>query len=191
MKGTEGIIEKILIDANEKAKEILDTAEQKKANQEKAIDEWTSDYLAVQRKALKKECEEVIDRKITLSKLDARKILLSAKQEIISEVLDKVIEKLFGLKKAEYLNFVIKLLNANAEEGDEIVLSRDKVLCKKDFDGVNVVKDKNLTFSKEFGDFVGGIILQGKTCDKDLTFKAILEEYKEIYVEKITAELFS
>ena len=74
MKSTEGIIEKILLDARERAKEITDKAEFDKALCEKATEKWTSDYLNEQRTALKKQTQDIVDRKLMLSKLDKRKI---------------------------------------------------------------------------------------------------------------------
>ena len=87
--------------------------------------------------------------------------------------------------------FIIRLLEQNAENGDQIVFSRDKVLCEQDLIRQEIVAKKNLTFLKREGDFIGGIMLVGKVCDKDLSFGALVEEHQESIVEKITAELFN
>lgn len=190
MKATEGIIEKILSDAKERAKEITDKAEFDKAMCEKATNEWVEDYLSAQRKALEKESEDLIERKLTISKLDGRKVLLATKQDIIQEILTKVLSKLLSLPKEEYLAYVLRLLEKFSENGDQIVLSRDNKLCKKDFEGKPVIAEKNLTFADYTGDFLGGVMLVGKTSDKDLSFKAVLEENYEDIISKITVELF-
>ena len=99
MKATEGIIEKILSDARERAKEITDKAEFDKAMCEKATEQWVGEYFNAQRNALKKEAEEVVERKLTLSKLDSRKIALKVKQEIIQDIFSRALKKLQTLKK--------------------------------------------------------------------------------------------
>lgn len=191
MKETEGIIEKILSDAKAQAKEIIDKAEYDKAMCEKATNEWVEDYFSAQRKTLKKECEDLIERKLTISKLDKRKIALATKQDIIQDILAKVLERLLSLPKDEYLAYVLRLLEKFSENGDQIVLSRDNKLCKKDFEGKQIVSERNLTFADYTGDFLGGIMLVGKVCDKDLSFKAVLEENKENIISVITSELFN
>lgn len=191
MKATEGIIEKILSDARARANEITERAELDRAMCEKQTNQWVEDYLTTQRKALKREAEEVVERKLTLSKLDKRKIALSTKQEIIGQILDKVLIKLQSLEKSEYLALTKRLLEKNAEMGDQIVLACDNKLGKKDLEGLDIVKDKKLTFCDKAGDFKGGIMLIGKVCDKDLSFKALIDEDKENIINKITAELFN
>ena len=191
MKATEGIIEKILLDARERAKEITDKAEFDRAMSQKATDQWVEDYLISQRKALEKEKQDIVERKLTLSKLDKRKIALSTKQEIIGQILDKVLVKLQSLEKGKYLSLILRLLEKNAEKGDQIVFSCDNKLGKKDLEGQDIVKEKGLTFAQKAGDFKGGIMLIGKVCDKDLSFKALIEEDKENIINKITAELFN
>ena len=191
MKATEGIIEKILSDARARANEITERAELDRAMCEKQTNQWVEDYLTTQRKALKREAEEVVERKLTLSKLDKRKIALSTKQEIIGQILDKVLIRLQSLEKSEYLALTKRLLEKNAEMGDQIVLACDNKLGKKDLEGLDIVKDKKLTFCDKSGDFKGGIMLIGKVCDKDLSFKALIDEDKENIINKITAELFN
>lgn len=191
MKATEGIIEKILSDARVRAGEITDKAELDRAMCEKQTNQWIEDYFATQRKALKREAEEVVERKLTLSKLDKRKIVLSTKQEIIGQILDKVLIKLQSLEKSEYLVLIKKLLEKNAETGDQIVFACDNKIGKKDLEKLDIVKDKKLTFCDKTGDFKGGIMLIGKVCDKDLSFKALIDEDKENIINKITVELFN
>ena len=147
MKATEGIIEKILLDARERAKEITDKAEFDRAMSQKATDQWVEDYLISQRKALEKEKQDIVERKLTLSKLDKRKIALSTKQEIIGQILDKVLVKLQSLEKGKYLSLILRLLEKNAEKGDQIVFSCDNKLGKKDLEGQDIVKEKGLTFA--------------------------------------------
>ena len=191
MNGKEAIIEKILSDAREKAKEITDRSCYEKAMSEKSTKEWVDKYVSAKRAELKKDCKDLIERRKTLAELDRRKIILQAKQDLIGDVIEKIYAKLCALKKQDYLNFVLALICRYAEDGDKIILSSDNVLSQKDLEGALAIKEKGLTIAKEKGAFKGGVYLEGKVSDKDLTFKAVLEEEKEGLSATITAELFS
>ena len=188
MNGTEAIINKILSDAKEKAKSIEDTSVYNHAMREKAHKDWAEEFLRAQRVQLKEECSQLIDRKVTLAGLDKRKLLLKTKQDLIDEVLNLAHEKMCKMKKDDYLAFVLKLIRESADDGDEIVLSKDGVLCERDFKGT--LNEKHLSISSERGDFVGGVILIGKNCDKDLTFRSILNEKKDYIVTETVKEIF-
>ena len=190
MNGKEAIIEKILSDAREKAKEITDHVAYDDAMSETATQDWIKKYLEKERAVLKKDCSDLIERRVTLAELDKRKLLLQTKQTAIDDVISSAHKKLCALKKADYLNFVLSLIEKYAEDGDQIVLSSDKVLCASDLTGASVVKSKNLTVAEKPGAFLGGVLLVGKISDKDLTFASVLEEERERLTEKITAELF-
>lgn len=190
MKGTEGIIDKILSDAREQAQKAIELAEYDKAMSEKATADWKQSYLQKQRKILSREREEVVERRLTLAKLDKRKLLLKTKQQIVDEILSRALKILQSLNKKEYLKLVVKSIDLNAQTGDQIILSKDGVLDKEDLLSAPVVAQKKLTVCEKSGKFTGGVMLIGANCDKDLTFSALLEENREQIVSKITSELF-
>ena len=161
------------------------------AMREKATAEWVEKFLDGQREILKKDCIEVEERRKTLAELDRRKLILKTKQDIIGEIIDGALKRLQGMPKKEYLSFIVALLSEYAENGEQILLSCDKVISKADLEKEQVVIDKNLSVLNERGDFIGGIQLIGKVSDRDLSFKAILEEKKETLTAKIVAELFN
>ena len=136
------------------------------------------------------DAEEVIKRRLTVADLDVRKIILKAKQDAIGEVLKEAYEKLCALKKTEYLKLVEKTVGQAADIGDEIVLSSDGVINKEDVKKLGVFSAKKLSVSEKAGDFKGGVYLIGKTCDKDLTFKALIENGKDEFISEISEELF-
>lgn len=190
MKGTEGIIDKILSDARAQAQKAIEVAEYDSAMAKKATLDWKEGYLQKHRKNLSRECEEVVERRLTLAKLDRRKLILKTKQQIIDKVFEGALKLLQTLKKADYLKLALKLIEKNADDGDTIVLSSDGVLDGEELLKSQIVKDKKLTVSKKKGSFLGGVMLVGSACDKDLTFSALLEENREQIVNKINSELF-
>ena len=190
MSGTESIIKKILQDAHDKAKCILETAEYERGLALSSAKDWVDDYLKKERENLKKECKDVVDRRLTLAQLDGRKLLLQTKQKLIEEVFSVALNTLKKLPKKEYFVLVMKNIEKHAETGDTIVLSHDGVLTEKDFSDKSVIKEKSLIISGERGDFDGGVLLVGKNCDKDLSFKSLLDEKRESVILSITESLF-
>ena len=190
MEGKEAIIKKIIEDAELKAKTLIDNAESVVKARQTEAQAWADEYKSVQENIAVKEASETVARRITVADLDVRKLLLGAKQEVIGEVFEKVYEKLLALPKAQYLAFVEKLINATAEDGDEVVMSKDNVLAEEDIKSLKVYKEKNLKISTEKGDFMGGVKLIGVKCDKDLTFKAYTDSLVNEYALKIAEEIF-
>lgn len=190
MDKQKAIIDKIIEDAETKAAEIISIAN---AEAEKSIadgNSWAERYKSEQNAILNAANEDKILRRKTVAELDVKKIVLKAKQDSIESVFDSAYNKLCALKKTDYLSFVVKLIEKYAEEKDTVVLSSDGVISETDLTSLEVVKDKNLTVSAEKGDFIGGVMLVGKICDKDLTFKSIVNESKSEFVSEVSKELF-
>lgn len=190
MNGNEAIIDKILSDVKEKANAITLDAQIKAEDIIKDATEWAAEYTATREAELKKETEDIVQKKLTVAALDVRKIVLAEKQEVISKVFFSVYKMLCDLKKPAYLRLVEKLMTENAEAGDKVILAKDGVLDKNDIQGLNVYAVKKLSVSLEKGDFIGGVYLDGKVCDKDLSFKALVNQNRDKYLTKISNELF-
>ena len=190
MDKQKAIIDKIIEDAETRAAEIISVAT---AEAEKSIADgksWAESYKNEQGRILKAANEDKILRRKTVAELDVKKIVLKAKQDSIESVFDSAYNKLCALKKTDYLSFVVKLIEKYAEEKDTVVLSSDGVISETDLTSLEVVKDKKLTVSDVKGEFVGGIMLVGEICDKDLTFKSLVNEYKPEFVSDVSKELF-
>ena len=190
MDGKQAIICKILDDANEKAQSIISNANKNVDEKITDAEEFAKEYSTAQLSIAKKEAGEIIERRLIVADLDARKDLLSKKQQVISKVFDLAYEKLCSIDKKTYLDFVEKLIIEVAEDGDQVLLSKDGVLSSSDIESLKVFKDKKLVAKKEKGDFIGGVILFGKNADKNLTFKAILLENRDILASKVSQILF-
>lgn len=190
MDKQKAIIDKIIEDAETRAAEIISVAN---AEAEKSIadgNSWAERYKSEQNAILNAANEDKILRRKTVAELDVKKIVLKAKQDAIESVFDSAYKKLCSLKKTDYLSFVVKLIEKYAEEKDTVVLSSDGVISETDLTSLEVVKDKKLTVSDVKGDFIGGVMFIGKICDKDLTFKSIVNESKSEFVSEVSKELF-
>lgn len=190
MEGKEAIIAKILSDAENKAQEIAHAAETYAVSVKEQAEEWAQNYSAEQEKGLRTETAEIIARRKIVAELDAKKVLLKAKQDVIDEIYLKAEKKLCKTDKKTYLAVVLQKIEEFADEGDEVILSKDGVLTEKDVSESEVFKSKKLSISKTIGKFIGGVMLVGKVSDKNLTFHEIIFNEKEHNAPIIAKKLF-
>lgn len=190
MEGKEAIINRIIGDAEKKANEIIEAAEKYSDERRKEAEIWAEEYSKAQNAALERELKDVVERRAVVAALDARKNALKSKRDVIEKVRSLAFVKLCALKKNEYLAFVERLINENADDGDLVILSSDGKLCSEDVKALPVFKQKSLKVGKEKGDFIGGVKLQGKICDKDLSFETVVAEKTIELTGEIAAELF-
>lgn len=190
MEGAQAIIERIIKDAEAKAEFYISDARKKAADDTAKAQEWANLYIDSQKDGVKKESEGIISRRVTVAGIDAKKTVLSKKQAVIDGVLEKVYGMLCGMKKSDYAAFVDKLIEENAEEGDTVILSKDGVLTKKDISALPSVARYKLAVADKSGDFIGGVYLSGEKSDKDITFRAVIDDKKEDLSAYIAQSLF-
>lgn len=192
MNNKESIINKIIQDATDTAKSNLE-----KANIQAQEIISTARQKAEELKEQNKEkpnaiANDIIARSLSVSKLDCRKLTLVAKKQIIDDIFGESIEYFRFKKSKEYVGFVNMLIEKNAQDGDEVIV------CEKDKDFLDKVWleklakkiKKNITLSKEVGEFNGGIILSSKTYDKNLTLDLELEVMREDIEKQVSEILF-
>ncbi len=190
MEGTEAIIKRIINDATDKGNALIESAKTSSDEKIYQANEWAEEYIKTQKEMFSFDAEEIVRRRLTVADLDVRKIVLNKKREIIEEVLTLVYKKLCSLKKGDYLSLVEKMLCEYAEKGDVIVISKDNVLSREDILNLDVCKKLELKINGEIGDFVGGVKLIGKVCDKDLTFLSLIDSNKQTLDNEIAEKIF-
>lgn len=188
--GKDAIIAKIGAEAEEKSAEIISAAELKAKQITEAATAEAEEFVKKVSSEADAEAVKRIEQRKTLSELDGRKIILKAKREVIDDAFIVALDKLRSVSKTYYLRLVERSIAENAEEGDVIVLSKDGVIGAKDVEAMPCFKDMNLSVAKDRGDFVGGVKLVGKNCDKDLSFAAIIEGVKEEKTAGVASVLF-
>ena len=184
----EAIIDKILSDARLKADAIIGEA---KNNADEIIAdtaEACKGYIYNSKADTDKAVLDLEARAKTVAELDARKLQLSAKAQILDRIFARTLDKLKNLDKERYTALVFAMLQ-NAEDGDEVVISqREKdIVTKESLAQFAKEKGISLTLSDKLGDFDGGVILSENGVDKNFTFEievALLKEQTEANVAK-------
>lgn len=197
-EGAERIIRRILDDANSKAVAIKTAAKEKAtAVENEAKQKATRKQEQILEKA-RKEAEEQKRRIIGVAQLEARKELLAAKQELISEVFQKSLNQLVDMDERLYLATIRDLILKLVETGTETVLGsaidRDRIpaVFWKEINETLVKKGKKgeLKLSADTRDIRGGFILQAEGVEINCSFESLLEMKRDQLEPEVAAALF-
>lgn len=175
--------EKIISEANKTANEIL-------AKAKKAADEKAKTALATE----KAEADAVINKAKSAAELQKRRDLLCAKQEIITEIIEKAKKTLSSLPDKEYFELLIKLVK-KYETGQEGVLAlgaNDLKRVPSDFEeSLKKASENKLTLSKKPINIKNGFLLLYGGIDINLSFDSLFDENLEELTDKVSAIVFA
>ena len=183
MKGTEKIIAHIRDEAEAQSAAILAQAEQQCA----AIRAASEDEARARYKELirggEKNCEDRVDSMERIARMEAKKGLLSLKQEMVSRSFALAVEKLVSLPEKDYLALLAQLAAEASVCGDEeIVLNaRDRAaLGEKAVKAANALlkaagKSAALRLSDTEGDFAGGLLMRRGSIETNCTAELLVE----------------
>lgn len=145
MKGIEKITARIEQDAN------ADIAAQMKAAEEKAA-AIRSQYEAQAREETAKAAEsaekaalQLVERAESAARMDAKKLILSAKQECIDKAFAQAAKGLITLPEEEYVDLLARIAARSAQTGREEVLLNQR---DRDAVGAKVVSRANQILAK-------------------------------------------
>ena len=199
MKGSEKSIEHIRSDAQVQADEILAQAEEQCAAIRAEYDAKARESYNQRLRAGVKTCEDRVDSMDRIARMEARKGVLSLKQELVSASFALAQKKLTELPEAEYVALLAKLAAEAAVTGqEEIVLNaRDRAAV-----GDKVVKAANarlkeqgraaaLTLSDSEGDFAGGLILRRGSIEVNCTVELLVELQRGEMASELAEVLFA
>ena len=194
MKGTEKIIAHIKADADAQANAILAQAEQQCAGIRAEFDKQAAALYAERLRAGVKETQDQVDSTQRIARMEGRKTLLAAKQDMVSRSFQKAQEQIVNLPEEKYLAFLARLAAKAAVTGnEEIVLNaRDRQrLGEKLVQAANArLKGGRLTLAKDTGDFAGGLILRRGSIEANCTVELLVELSQAELSAKVAEILF-
>ncbi len=186
MNNKDSIINKIINDAKAEAKEIVASAEAKRAeavkNAEEDIKKREEEALSPKENVI----AAIISRRVTVARIDAKKNVLMTENAIMEKVFNEALDAVVSDKK--YGEILVALLEKYLEDGDEVVIAENdkKIVTSAVVKRIAKSKGINAELSSMYGDFKGGMMLVGKSYDKNLTLERTLFEVKE----EISSSLF-
>ena len=198
MKVTEKIIAHIRADGDAEAKKIIDAAskqaEEKRAESFKAA---LSEYEKLMQ-AGNAECEDILSGSRRIAEMEAKKSVLSVKQEMISAAFDAAREEIVNMPRDKYTQFLARMAAEAAASGmEEIVLNaRDKAEV-----GKSVCKAANellsakgtpgkLTVSEDTADISGGVIVRFGGIETNCSIDALIRQRRSGLSTEVAAALF-
>ena len=197
MNGIEKIIERI----NSAAAEECAVIAQKAAEECEVI---RADYAQKVQSAYESavhsgELEIKLDTERTVrnAKLDARKDLLFAKQEILDSAFEAARQKICTLPENEYLQWMAAMAcEASGGSGELILSERDRALGEKLVAMANEAliargRKGELRVSSETGNMEAGFVLRDGKLEVNCTLESILESKRQHIAAKLAEVLFS
>lgn len=187
----EAIIDKILSDANLKGDAIIGEANEKANEIISLAANQCKDYLYKSKTEIDRLTLEIDERSRSVAELDARKLLLAAKAQVLDSVYAKTLEKLRNLDKEQYSALIFSMLE-NAKDGDVVTVSeREKdIVTKESLADFAKKKGISLTLADKFGDFDGGVIISENGVDNNFTLEVEVALLREQMETKIAKEIF-
>jgi len=181
---TQAEIDRILDDARAEANGIADRY-QAQANHEAA-------ELAVKNQ---KAAEEREERLVSTAQMEARKVGLAAKQEMVEKAYDLALEKLCSMPDEQYVKTVADLLVQAAPNGRGAVIFAP---AEKKRIGEAAVRAANaqlnggkLTLSEETRPLKGGFILSDGKVEVNCSFDTLVRLQKTETAGEVAKRLFS
>lgn len=187
----EAIIDKILSDANLKADAIIGEANEKADEIISIAAAQCKEYLQQNNAEIDKLTLDIDARSRSVAELDARKLLLAAKTQVLDSVYAKTLEKLRNLDKEQYSALIFSMLE-NAKDGDVVTISeREKdIITKESLADFAQKKGISLTLADKFGDFDGGVVISENGVDNNFTLEVEVALLREQTETKIAKEIF-
>ena len=199
MKGTEKIIEHIRSDAQAQADAILARAEEQCAAIRADYDAKAKDSYSQRLRAGVKACEDRVDSMDRIARMEAKKGVLTLKQEMVSASFALAQQKLVDLPEPDYVALLARLAGEASVTGSEEILlnARDRAAV-----GEAVVKAANtwleeagkpaaLRLAKGEGDFAGGLILRRGSIEVNCTAELLVELQRGEMAAELAEILFA
>ncbi|MFP3872402.1 MAG: V-type ATP synthase subunit E [Candidatus Natronoplasma sp.] len=187
----EKIVERIENDVQRKVDSIMEEKKEKAEQVKKEIEREKERRLEEIQREKEREIKTLKNRIISQAELEARKMRLNVRENMIEKVFERSKERLEEMDISEYHGYI----KGSIEKSKEILEGEIEIHCNKENE--NRIKEiaKNIDPSlKVIGDLrsIGGIkAVSEKGATIDMTFEANLERKKKQLRKEISEILFS
>ena len=184
-----GIIDAIAEKAAADADKIVALAEEYAAAKLAAAMEEAERYLSESAADTAARCAFIRERSESNARIDRKKALAGAKADVVDEVFNAVRQKLENMPVKEAAQLFIALIEKYADDGDTAVLSSRYAAEKGDIAASHAAVKKGVSVQTD-DKLSPGMLISGKTADKDFTFASIAAYYKEVMSADVARQLF-
>ena len=204
MNGIEKITGQIDADVQKEIGAALDQARA----QAKEIEARYESQAQTQGEALRRKGEQDAalrrERLVDVARLEARKTLLAAKQDLVGQAFDLALKKLLELPDQEYIALLAKLAVAASRTGREQVIFSQKDRSRYGKQAVTMANDMlakkagpraaesagMLTLAEESRPMAGGLILRDGRVETNCSFEVLIHLQRDALSAEVARVLF-
>lgn len=185
LEEAENTAQKRLADASAQAQEITAAAENEMRAEQEKMQQKSDDAVKKYAERIASSCD-----------MQRKKAVLAAKQEVISEVLEKAFEKVIHLPEEEYFVLIEKMLQKYAQpaEGEIIFSAADRKRMPDGFDKkiqkIAETKGGALGVSDETRETEGGFILVYGGIEENCTIRSMFAAKRDELSDGVQKLLF-
>ena len=198
MNGIEKLTERIAADTDRERQSILAGGKAQAAEIRASYEALAESEYAESVAKGKQDAAERIERMGNVAQLEARKLRLSAKQEMLEKAFDLALKKPLDMPEAEYVDLLSKLAVEGSVTGREaLILSvadrprfGKKVVISANEKLEKAGKTAELTLAEESREFTGGLYIQDGKVETNCTFPTIVRMLKEQMSGQVAQILF-
>ena len=191
MLGLEAILNRITHDTDERVKDIVEQADARCAELLASADRESAAIIEEAGRKAKEQAEVLLRRSDSLAALETRKIALTAKQELIDEVIARATAQAAVLPDLEKRALYRRLLLEHARGSEAVIFADQDVHLAKDLlAAINAEKGWKLTVSDVSSQFSGGFILQQGLIETNLTPEVLARSLRSDLVGLAAKALF-
>lgn len=179
MRGTEKIIAHIQADAQAQADAILAQAEQQCASVREEYEKKAADLYGEKIRAGVKECQDKLDSQQRIAQMEAKKAVLSVKQDMVARSFSMARRQVGKLPEEQYVQFLARLAAKAASTGEEQIVLSEEDRARV---GGQVVQAANallgngrMSLAEDAGSFDGGLILRRGNVEVNCTLDLLVE----------------
>ena len=205
MNGIEKITGQIDADVQ---KEIDAALDQARAQAQEIEDRYAS-QAQTQAEAIRRKGEQDAalrqERLVDVAKLEARKTILAAKQELVGQAFDLALKKLLELPDQEYISLLAKLAVSASRTGREQVILSQKDRSRYGKQAVTTANDMlakkagpraaqtdgMLTLAEESRPMAGGLILRDGKVETNCSFEVLIHLQRDALSAEVARALFA
>ncbi len=192
MKGTEKIIAHIEADAQAQADAVLGEARQRCEAIKARFDDKAARLYSDRIREGVKACQDQEDSALRISRMEARKSVLSVKQEMVEKSFDLAVQQIVALPDEKYTAFLANLVKKAGPAGDEEIIlnAADRARVGEALLKAVNADGAKMKLSEETRDIKGGLILRRGSIETNCSVELLVELCRGELSAKLADVLF-
>ena len=192
MKGTEKIIAHIEADAQAQADAVLGEARQRCEAIKARFDDKAARLYSDRIREGVKACQDQEDSALRISRMEARKSVLSVKQEMVEKSFDLAVQQIVALPDEKYTAFLANLVKKAGPVGDEEIIlnAADRARVGEALLKAVNADGAKMKLSDETRDIKGGLILRRGSIETNCSVELLVELCRGELSAKLADVLF-